>query len=1414
MTTNNVNGNSNQSKNNLNPNQDQLVTSFFNLGVKQTSNQTISNGSIDLVVNSSRNSSDLNRNSNKVFNDSSTIVTNIGNSSRRGKPSIPTYGPVPPVFNPNPPVTKPTVPVTPNNPSNDPINQTPPLETPFEKPVSLGNYDLNGDNVIDDNETAHHLLLARRTNNTNVLKDLNALNKNANEIQQIIVNVDTRKDGRITDIELSNALIKSKNGSLNFDKQLMDLVFSKNSNQENINKIHNSIDSDSNGRISRTEFMDTLLASKKGLIDIQNPLVRSLLSTNPDFTNLMKILPAYDSSLNGNISNKEAFDILLALRKDRMPRELASKALNLGNNDNAEEIDKSISFFDKNNDGNLTSAEFVNGVLSLRKPMIQPNSGNQQIDLPDSNPGGPREADHALFFNIIKDIPELQNLITAINHIDKNQDGEFSDQEVVEMSFAVAKGSVQFSDATLNSVLASNSKSRDIRNLFDRVDADDNGNISDLEVVNSVLDLKRGRINRNLSNVFTMILSENTNTQDLIDGIQIIDSNDDGVISADESLNAQIQSRKGYLTELDSNILNTVCQACLDKDKVAQVLNFIDPDANGVIDDIQLFTKALSFETGTSGLNKEQTRDLFYKALLEFDEDSNVRNALLGFDQGSNGVVDNRDFANGLMRMSRGDIYLSPELFNHIKSLSPSFTTVQNVFDTLDPNRDSQVTSQEFVDNFNKVISVNGQVNFERLSLVSSFIDVFYPNARNLQNLKTAIDVDNNNVLTNQELITGFLKIKRGEIPNPGTDIISALVGSNPDAQKIISLVNQIDTDNDGRVSNAELANNFLKIRKNEFQAEDLGFVQAILNSNDKYNDVQTLVNLFDRNQDGNVGDLELFDALLKIKTGAYTGFADNAVINLLKSKNPNTTALEAVLRNFDSSNDGKSSTSEMISGFLKVVSGQVTEPSAEIMNSLVDSRGDVYGASKIAEIKNFVTAVDKDRNGQISDLEVIDMIITQRNPSDNITFNTDLYNAVIEANTNSANINSFITSIDPDNNGTFSNTEINNIITKKREGTFTNVNPQWVNHILAKNPTYSGLMTLIDIDTNGSISDAELVTAMRKNKLGEFSSYSSEIVNNIFSTNPRLSHFQTLYNFVDPNGNGVIADSEVINSLLKYKDDNLKESFRSTDNLTAADMTILESLLSTNSNYPTLKTQLDTLTTTFQGDLHEMNNKLQDIRSGAVTDTSYAQLVPAMTGRLDQWVTDRVNIYKQKVTNLRTSIAQDSVEVAVGATSNEKRLYQDLKSSQVTIDAKNRVLQTKKRQLQTSQDLLARTTPNTNLYRTRLNSKQAKENEVNTAQTAFDQAKEAKERFKDSAYTTLAINTSTKTLMERVITESAAVKAAKASNSSSYFSKLDTLLKSYAELTLVLPPNKEKLLSEIFFNDLNSAVNTFPRSS
>jgi hypothetical protein len=312
----------------------------------------------------------------------------------------------------------------------------------------------------------------------------------------------------------------------------------------------------------------------------------------------------------------------------------------------------------------------------------------------------------------------------------------------------------------------------------------------------------------------------------------------------------------------------------------------------------------------------------------------------------------------------------------------------------------------------------------------------------------------------------------------------------------------------------------------------------------------------------------------------------------------------------------------------------------------------------------------------------------------------------------------------------------------------------------------------------------------------------------------------------VDANGDGTVSDAEVIESLIKYKDDNLEAAFQTQGSLSAADMQILEGLLSSNTHYQFLQNQWNALTATYQGDLHEMMNRLVELRSEPRRMDDL--LLPAMTSRLDQWVTQRPNVYKQKVSDLLTKINQGATVVDTGNNSSEEQLFNTITTNRATIAAKTQEAISKQSELNqlqndfkdpakttiTTKDDKGKTITLVNKVEVdRINAAiQATQAQLAAAQAAVTQAQDAARTASESAYASLQISATTKTLMQRVIDQAEAVKVANASNNPSYYSKMDDLLDSYAELAKVLPPNKEKLLSVLFFDELKAKINTLPR--
>lgn len=1226
----------------------------------------------------------------------------------------------------------------------------------------IAQFDRNGDGRVDDNETAYHLLRTRQFGSTRGISDLMSVNANAQKMQQLIAYADISGDGIFQDQEVIRGILAARKGDIQVDQNIMNLVMADNTKLQFIKDAIAAIDDEANGRISNLEVLDTLLASRQGLVNLQDPVIRTILSTNVKFPQLEGLLNSYDPNFNGIVSDKDTFRVLMALRQGNFTGELARLALHVGSNQNARSIERSIDLFDTNPDGTLSPSEFVNGVLAVRKGVIN-------------------GAEHQPFLQALSQFPDLADLMRAVEGIDNDGNGVISDIEVVQSAFNSVRADLLFTQAARDAVLATNARTQEIMALFSRVNANGDANISDEEVFKGITDLKKGLINRNSMDVLGIIISQNPQSQGIIDAIQAFDIDNNGVISGEEALKGRIAHRRGQHGNLAVANVDMVLNSSPDDAKVDAILAYLDPDVNGLVGDIELFNKTLSFERGSSPIDKASHRDLLLKAVVAFDEDSNVRNALLGFDQGADGVVDDRDFANGFVKRERGELNISQELFEHIKTLNANSQIIMSAFEVLDGNADNQINAQEFVNNFNRAVAVNGQADPVRMAVVSRVIDILYPPAANLKQFSEALDSNSDKRLSDQELINGLLAVKQGLISNPGPDIVSAVVATNPNATKIISLITSIDADNNGTISNTELADNLLKVRKGEFASEDLGFVQAILDTNPNFDAIQNLVDVFDRNRDGNVSDLEMFDGLIQIKSGAYQGMIDPAVVNLIKSKNPNSAGLETLLTSFDPNGDGKVNSTELISGFLRVVSGQAQEPPAEFVNRIVDQNGQVYGASRIAEAKNFVLAVDANRNGQIADNEIIDMLLAQRNPNDSIHYNQALVDGALANNPNSQNI--------------------------------------------------IALMNSIDVNNNGVFTDDEIIRAMFAFKKGDFANYNQAWVNQIFASNPNITELQALYDSVDTNNNGNVSDVEVVGAILKYKDAVLIPQFRDPSDLSAARMALLEQMLSTNNNYDNILTQFNSLARSHGGDLHEMMNNLLDIRTGAVSNNQYDLLIAAMGPKLDQWQAQRAGVYSQKISNLLGEIGGDAAVVDTGVNSNEEQLADRIVAKRAAIVEFNGDIVEYEAQKAAINASLANPPMITITERddkgnvsqrqvvdavevARLNTQlQATETQLQQARTALAAAQIQAAEAATSAYATLGINTQTKNLMQEVVDLARGAAADLQNNRSTYYSKVDDLLDNYAQLTQVLPPNKERLLSLLFFDELQPIIQSLPHT-
>lgn len=185
-------------------------------------------------------------------------------------------------------------------------------------------FDTNKDGVVSDQESLAYLVKLKKYNSNRGLDQLRQFNSHTDIINQELNNIDKDSNGRISDKELIQGLLKTSTNSTN--SGIRELILNLNNKKTIIEEKLSLVDTDGNRNISDREVLSGLMKLKAGELSQEDaPLVRSMIETNSNFSSLEEALNQVDSDSNGRISRQEVWSVLRAARREEISQSELNK---------------------------------------------------------------------------------------------------------------------------------------------------------------------------------------------------------------------------------------------------------------------------------------------------------------------------------------------------------------------------------------------------------------------------------------------------------------------------------------------------------------------------------------------------------------------------------------------------------------------------------------------------------------------------------------------------------------------------------------------------------------------------------------------------------------------------------------------------------------------------------------------------------------------------------------------------------------------------------------------------------------------------------------------------------------------------------------------------------------------------------
>ncbi len=1037
-----------------------------------------------------------------------------------------------------------------NNVSNDAKgNGSSTIDSNLKKYIAM--FDSNRDGALSNEEVLNYLI-ANKQRGKEPSPLIFKVAGSATDMVKSLDSFDTNKDLKISDPELIQALLKLKAGILetSINTGTAEFVLGKlNPNLAGIKEALALIDTTADQNISNLEVLTTLLASRQGTVDINNVNIKKVLETNPNFNKMLQALNSFSGNLsNGVLSDQDTFNILLDLRKVNADDSVYARALFLPLNPNTQALEQSVKLFDSQADGQISDSEFVTAIMGMRQGYLS-------------------ETDNRLALNVLDEIPLYKNIQNIINTLDTDANGQVNDDELIDFTLNSLKGNITVNDSLVSLIASSNNKEDIIKSLIHQIDANHNGEISDEEYLHAISNINTNNLDDKTKIVLSKILQRNPNAAKIHSALSFIDKDHDGSINDAETAQALLAKRQRLANHLDSEMFNMILNTNEHKADIEILINTLDPNGDGLINNQDIFNLVVGFKEG----NVRANSNLFNSVLSVVPNGQETLDTYNLIDSDNDHRLSLREFTAALLKMRSGAaLKPSDEVLTEFTEHIANADIVKAALEIIDKDGNGTVSAQEFVNNFSQAVTgTDGKTDLNKLAILSPLLDIIYPGGLALDQFRRDVDIDNNNIITDTELIDAALKLNSSAIANPGQDIINVVLSSNENKDKILHLTDSIDKDKDGEVSLSELAQNLLKVRKGQFSADDLGIVQAILSRSPYISNAQNAIDIIDPDQNGIITNLELFNALIGIhqyrNPSNVNSSPEAEIINELKKLNPNYADLENLIDKLDPDFSNKVNYDELVAAFLKINATTLMNPGSDILKAIPDANGIAYN-TKANKAMELINTIDGDHNGTVSDLEIASIIIANKKTHTLTGYDPQLVEAILRTNPHKDSIDNLITSLDKNNDGEFDNNEVFEALLAQYQNPNTfGSNFSLVEAILsAHNNSYDIikeqviLFTSIDTNHDGIIDKAEFGSLMvdvisnRKN----INNYQAII--DYLIRDPQLAAVKSSIEAFDKDHDGRFSDQNILEGLI---------ALDRTNNRAALSENYIQTILSTNSN-------------------------------------------------------------------------------------------------------------------------------------------------------------------------------------------------------------------------------------------------------
>lgn len=654
-------------------------------------------------------------------------------------------------------------------------------------------------------------------NNNNTSSNIN--------INQILISIDSNADGNISDIELAKAVLAQKRGEFGAeDINLVNDTLNKNPNRSSIENALRLMDSNNDGRLSDSEVLRSL---KDSGINLSIETKRAILQENQNFNAIQRLLA------NNNFSDiagddDKTFSFLLKARRLKLDDAFAENELQA--NPHLRELLILVKAWDPDANGSISNKEFVDGLLAIKKGVI-----NINID-----------------FAAARVVNKYPNYMESKNIIDKIAPQGTIEINNVTQAIAEAKQSTSNTNLkTLLKIVKENSDNPELKKLIGLIST--RQGLSKDELTRLILQSRSGEFNNSPDsiNFFNSLIALSADATLYQDSIKEIDSDHNGIIDNSEVKTTLLRfsdkrndKNSIILPEQINKILSTNSQFANIK-KLIEVFD-ADPNNFGTYTDSEILQGLLKLRTTKLKISTELLQSIIGDNSLLGELPSTI--AL--FDTQKDGQISEEEYARVMLAISKGEREeIDNNILKLIESTIPNAEFIKETIRSFDGYFDENPNPSELVQKYKELARNNsGTIETSKLSTLTKIMGVIYPGAGAIINLHINMEKDGQAGFSDQELASGVLIARSGSLGKINPKIMQSLLEESGNAESIQHTCDLFDSNKDGKVSDFELVSGLVALKQNAYQDDELfnvDIANAILQSNSNYNSINQVISKF-----------------------------------------------------------------------------------------------------------------------------------------------------------------------------------------------------------------------------------------------------------------------------------------------------------------------------------------------------------------------------------------------------------------------------------------------------------------------------------------------------------------------------------------------------------------------------------------